>query len=258
MKNINTLSLMVVTTILGPQWAQADLLNGNFEASPFDTSWTQNSGPSVFAASGIAPGSTQAALFSGIDTTTDGLYQDTASRLSAFTLSFWVRTDSVLDLDRSFNLVLGSTAGNNALNLRLGGGANTPGSGATLQAFAGGNWNDLSTADFFSVNSTYYFQLDVTGLGTGDINDFSYTVMWSDADPGSATTANSSGPVNFSQNTTHASSLGATLNRLNFNTDGDWNDYTLDDVSVAAVPEPSTFALAALGIAGLVIFRRRF
>ena len=49
-----------------------------------------------------------------------------------------------------------------------------------------------------------------------------------------------------------------TLDILNVNTDPNGNDYSLDDISIAAVPEPASIALGSLGAVGLgaVVFNK--
>jgi len=243
---LNPLAALGAAAFL-PLAGHAALVNGDFESDPFDTGWT-NADASFVSTTGFAPGSTTAALAQPIDATTDDLDQLTASGLSNGTLGFWFRPDSIVVSERNFNLVVGTTAGLNAVNLRMQGDA----TGTTLSLdyfIGGGTW--LTAGSGFTSGDVYYLELGFNGFGTAGA---SYDLAWSDANPGSATTSNSLTGITQFQNAGHATTAGATIDRLRFRTDGDWGAYALDDVSL--VPEPSAALLGCLGLLGLLRRRR--
>ena len=206
------------------------VVNGDFETNPFATGW-DNSDGNATAGTGFAPGSTQHAILSGTGTTGagDDFFQDTSSGASDGVLSWWLQTTTFDTTERAFNLVFGTDAGTAGINLRL---AQLDGMNATLEAFSGGSWNTLSTVGAFDESSIYYFEIDFDGFGTGDINDASYSVNWSNPNPGSATTSNTSGVVSLFQNNGQIS--GGTADRIQFASRSNWDDYNIDDVSLVA------------------------
>jgi len=231
--------------------SQAALVNGDFEATPFDNGWT-NSTTSFTSTTAIAPSGSTAVAASGIDSSTDEFLQLTGSGLSTGTIGLWVRPDSLVSGQRTFNLVVGTTVGTSGINLRMN--PNGGGTAFSFQTFVSGGTGWVTTpgsTDDFAVGNVYYVEIGFNDLGTAGAT---FDLAWSGANPGSATTTESATGLTTFQNSGHITGAGATLDRLRFAVDGDFGDYTFDDVTV--VPEPSITLLGGLGLLGLLRRRR--
>lgn len=218
--------------------------NGDFEASPFDSGWNSD----FTTTTGFAPGSTTAAASASGD-----MFQLTGSGQATGTVGMWVEPTSLVAGQRTFNLVVGTTIGTSAINIRM-----FPSSATEFQLeyfIGGGTWNVATgSAGDFTVGNAYYLELAFNDLGTAGAN---YDLAWSGANPGSATTSESQTGITQFQNTAQATNAGATVERLRFVRGAAHGDYNLDDVTLfAPVPEPSTALLGGVALLGFLRRRR--
>ncbi len=224
--------LLAVGAAATPARAEV-LVNGDFESTPFDDGWTNTTSASSVA--GIAPGSATAAKLGW--NTSGNLYQHFAGdALTDWELDLYLNLAGT-STNRSLNMVLHAgdfmeAGAGTAVNVRLAGGSETPGAGATLQAYNGSAWQDLSTDDFFAANQTYRLNLAGTGFGSGAAG---YDVRWSGA-----------GSTNLDYEVAGASvfqdagaAAGNALEAVRFaRMSNDYNSYTIDDVSLTDTSTP--------------------
>jgi|JRYF01.1.fsa_nt_gb MYXO-CTERM domain-containing protein len=130
-------------------------------------------------------------------------------------------------------------------------------------AFPSGVYQDLA----LTAGTTYRLQFAFNGAiyddgspTSGAVLKASVASLWQDAYPVDAFNAfPANGPATPWQTAAVTFTAQATgLHRLSFSTDsGAWGSPYVDAVSVTAVPEPGTWAMAAAGLLGLGAWRRR-
>jgi hypothetical protein len=230
-----TACFMTAALVLAGTTASADVVNGDFEADPFDTGWTNSAVTETTGLNGSASAANLAAV---------SRLNQAVDPLRTFDLTFTFSPTEVAG-SRTLNMTLhndgsdGSSALGVTLNIRSDASGN-------LQAFDGSGWQTVGAGAFATVGAEYTVQVSANDWGLGGTN--TYDLSWSDAN--STVLSNSSAGLSFFQFTpTAADGIGG----IAFIRGTGNGDYTVDDVSF--VPEPGSLAL--LGLGGLLIARRR-
>jgi len=212
------LTLFVAGLSLGA-FAQGTVLIDNF---PNTGVYNGNGGTAFNGASGNP-------VYSSL-VTSNGLIFTTHTASQAGQLGYSVGSSQMLGVDVNFQLFGGATAGQ-ATNLV----ASAIGSGQI--AGDNGNWGQIGISGTFGVPGTTVASTVFLDLKVWEGNFASYAL---------AQAANSwTGDTGAFQNTSGGGATPAS------------HLYGLPDLQLVQAPEPSTFALAGLGAAALMIFRRR-
>ena len=235
-------AILFVVASISVSPANAELVtNGDFEATPFHSGWTNTAatqGTGLF-------GSAQSAEF--LSGANGRISQAFSSPARTFAVDFQFSPGTVAG-NRTLNMVLfnapnnGTSQAGSALNLRSDDSGN-------LQLFDGA-WGTVSGGSgAFATGSEYRIRLEANDFGPAGTNTFD--LFWSDA--GSTALTNSATGLSNFQNVPDNADGYSAIAFLKSSTNG---GYSIDNVVVTAVPEPSSVLL--FGFAGLACtFRRR-
>ena len=203
------------------------LVNGDFATNDI-TGWTTT------GAAGIVDASSGAAVFAGGGAPDGNLTQAFTPQVTPVTLYFEFVNSDPVGTDRATNFFFAGAGGQINMRVRPGG---------DLQIFQSGgpSWQNIfpdgtATNDGSTVNT---LSLTVNGVGGGW--DYDVTVN------GNTVTG-----LSFFQNATPTD-----IDRIVFTNDFGATAFTVDNVSVDAIPEPSGVMLLGLGALGLAARRRR-
>ena len=160
----------------------------------------------------------------------------------------------------SFGVRLQSTTTPNQLSwqFRTNTGASTNNTAYTNVSITNGSGATFTGNDFLPTNTTNWFKLSATYTKTATTNLWSFSSIYQDygTDGTTAGSIISSITANFTQASTYASSnLYATLGARNGSADVRYN--AVDNLTIAAVPEPATWALLAFSLTTVMVMRRR-
>ena len=183
-------------------------------------------------------------LTTGGDTTVRANYQNTGT-FTDFTYSMLFRIDSYGSggTARAMNWTLSSTAGGSPAG-DLGFKVDTSGTfaGAALLL-------DDTTGFGFTPTATTTYRWDIIGTDFDGVSAASFDVRIFDAGT----------EVFTSTGNTFATTTSDAIESVNFYRGGNWGGggFTVDNISITAVPEPSSAALLGLGGLALILRRRK-
>ncbi len=244
MGGLSTMRVVAVATVVMVTLAGAAranlLVNGDFEASPFDTGWYNT----VATAETTSPISGSATARMGFNTTGD--LEQNFTPVSDFVVNFSFRQIGNT-AGRTLNVLLNTDAtyGNVSanVNLRIIVASSEPASTRwALQTFDGANWVNVVNPDVFKFDSLDPYRFEIRGHGWGGATP-TYDVLWSDANSTSLTHS-------ATGLTLYQSTPASTMKRVRFTRPfASGNSWLVDDVSVTATAVPTPAALRA----GLVL-----
>ncbi|MBT8043624.1 MAG: PEP-CTERM sorting domain-containing protein [Verrucomicrobiae bacterium] len=230
-------SLATIATIvagISASQAATTVVNGDFEASTFDTGWTNAGATAVTGALAIGGAGTSASLAGG----SDSLKQDfdaTDVGLADFQLNFMFNYTGTLGNDSRIRIGGDTSNANPMLSLRL--------TTAGIENFTGSWGTGVTVA--LNAATDYYVRLIGNNFGENDNSRFFTLGVSTDGSTfttGGVITGFHNSDDRFETFTLEDAS-GATI--------------LLDNVSLGVVPEPSSTALLGLGGALLAFARRR-
>ncbi|SDT85740.1 PEP-CTERM protein-sorting domain-containing protein [Verrucomicrobium sp. GAS474] len=256
----SALLLLGGTLLVGASSAEAQVTNGTLETwATTPTGWTTATVPNgtvgvgttatPIQIAGLTSGSTSAAYLP----VGSAMSQDSSSSLTNFSLSFVVAATDPGNGNRSFNLALGpqdtniSQSGSLSatfINLKVIG-TSTPGT-LQLQTY-NGSWQTIGTlqSSTFNTGTNTFTTLNaydftITGSFSNTYGASRYTISY--LLEGSSTPTVISN-ISYFQGDPNGSALGL----VEFNGSSSQSGYAIDNIVLAAVPEPGTNLLLGLG-----------
>jgi hypothetical protein len=208
--------IMFAGVVPGSLFATDYIVNGDFEASPWDTGWDNTDGIASNETANPIHGSHSAALKYN---TTGKFIQNLSQSLENFDVELYFRQTGTTT-GRALNLLLDQTT---TVNLRVLVQGTDGVDDDSLQVY-NGSWQTISPTNFFdSTSQSYRIRVECRGWGTANPK---YSVYWSDA--GSSDLKYSAKDLTYFHNTPTAE-----LSRISFArpyTTGD--THYIDDVSI--------------------------
>ena len=221
-------AIVAALAFAAPASAVNLLVNGDFATNDL-TGWTTT------GAAGVVDASSGAAVFVGGGSPDGNLVQDFAAQTIAVTLSFEFVNGDPTGGDRATNFFLRGGVGGQ-INMRV-----RPGGDLQIFQSGGPSWQDIfpdgtAVNDGVTVNT-----LSLT------VNDFGANFDYDVTVNGNTVTG-----LGFFQNLAPPEISGIT-----FTNDFGATAFTIDNVSVDPIPEPSGALLLAMGALGLAVRRRK-
>ncbi len=244
MSRLSTLVVLVATILIGTLPAQAELLtNGNFEsvtADQFD-GWTyNNAGSAVVETGSVISGTNSAEIVASIGSIEQA---PSDANLTQFTLDFDFAVFP--NAGRTLNLLLyySLDRGVRMINLRVNG------SSAEVQVVNGSSFQSIGS---LVAKTTGDDNNDKLWSTETPVNN--HMTITADFTPGSASydvtlNGNTVSGISYFQVAAPSEDFH-TLSSVRFQGSSSAANYLVDNVTLAAVPEPSSLALLSLGILG--------
>ena len=232
--------------------AHASLItNGDFEdtTGTFPNGWTVSGG-----VASQESGTAQNQVISGSESlrvagSSGNVQQTVGDSLSDFVFSFdWLRPFSTIPTQRMMNTHVRQGNATPFINMRVSGNEDI---GGAFQLFGGGSWQNLdpsgpATELILATETAYTFTITGSGFGTA-------TPTYDLSVVGGSVNETFTGLAIY-QNT--PDTAGETVNTVRFNRGSSHGSATFDNVSLTAIPEPSTLMIAFMGAAAFA-YRRR-